>query len=379
MFDVVVLGLGGMGSAAAAHLAMRGKRVLGIEQFTPAHDRGSSHGQTRIIRKAYFENPAYVPLLERAYELWLALERATGYALYLQTGGLMVGGENSVLVTGSRASALEHGLKHEMLSARELRRRYPATRPRENEVALYEDPAGILFPEACIRAYLERAAGAGAELRFETQVSSWRTEGDHVLVETSARDRIESQWLVVCAGSWLGPLVAELELPLHVERNVAHWFEPASHPDLFTPDRLPVYILDRDGPFMLYGFPSVGESGIKAAFHHSQQFAAPEAVDRSVASDEVEQVRAVLAQWLPDGNGRHLASSVCMYTLTPDEHFLVGFHPRRSGVVIAGGFSGHGFKFCSVMGEVLADLVCQGATKHPIGLFDLERFAAKTK
>lgn len=378
MFDAIVLGLGGMGSAAAAHIAARGKRVLGLEQFTPAHDRGSSHGQTRIIRQAYFEDPAYVPLLLRAYDLWFDLERRSGRALYLRTGGLMVGGEDSALIAGSRRSALEHGLKHEMLDARDVRARFPATRPRSDEVALFEEPAGILFPEACVRAHIDWAAKAGAELRFETRVVSWEAKASEVAtVTTDAGERFEAQSLIICAGAWLTQQAKELGLPLRVERNVVHWFAPAAHSELFGPERLPIYMLERDPLSVLYGFPSVGGEGIKAAFHHSHKYTTPDEIERDVAPAEVQRVRDALQEWLPDGNGAHIASSVCMYTLTPDEHFLIGRHPCHPSVIVAGGFSGHGFKFCSVVGEVLADLALNGETRHRIGLFNFERLTQK--
>jgi sarcosine oxidase len=223
-YDTIVLGLGGMGSAAAAHLASRGKRVLGLEQFAPAHDRGSSHGKSRIIRQAYYEDPAYVPLLLRAYELWADLEKRTTEPLYLRTGGLMVGKPESELVQGSLNSARTHGLAHELLDAKQMRQRFPATQPNADEVALFETPAGILFPEACVAAHLQWATQAGADLRFHTEVATWRTTDAGVEVTTAADERFAAQRLVLCAGAWLAPLVAELELPLRVERNVMHWF-----------------------------------------------------------------------------------------------------------------------------------------------------------
>ncbi|MBV8262349.1 MAG: N-methyl-L-tryptophan oxidase [Candidatus Eremiobacteraeota bacterium] len=375
-YDAIVLGLGGMGSAAAAHIALRGKRVLGLEQFTPAHDRGSSHGASRIIRQAYFEDPAYVPLLLRAYELWQELERTSDEPLYLRTGGLMVGRMDSALVQGSLRSAREHGLEHELLSATDIARRFPATAPRDNEVAVYEKPAGILFPEACVRAYLKAAGAVGADLRFETPVQKWQASDNGVDVTLTSGERVTGNSLVVCAGAWLPQMAAELALPLRVERNVVHWFQPRSNPELFTPDKLPVYILDRGQRFMLYGFPDVEFAGIKAAFHHSEIFASPEEMKRTVAPDEVDAVRDALAQWLPRGAGQHLASSVCMYTLTPDLHFVIGKHPAHANVIIAGGFSGHGFKFCSVVGETIADLVVEGESFNTIELFSPTRFGA---
>ncbi len=371
-YDVIILGLGGMGSAAAAHLAAGKKRVLGLEQFTPVHDRGSSHGQTRIIRKAYWEDPSYVPLLLRAYDLWDDLERRSGRELYLRTGGLMVGAPSSALITGSRRSALEHGLAHEMLDAREIRARYPAARPHPDEIALFEEPAGILFPEACVRAHLDWAASAGATLQFESKVDGWEASDGGVAVTTASGERVRASELVICAGAWLAQAASDLHLPLRVERNIAHWFAPAAHPELFSAERLPIYILERDPQAVLYGFPDLGH-GMKAAFHHSHVYVSPDAIDRTVGEVEVQRVRDALADWLPDGNGRHLESSVCMYTLTPDEHFLIGRHPAHANVFIAGGFSGHGFKFCSVVGEALAELVTDGATRHPLDLFNLAR------
>lgn len=372
MFDVIILGLGGMGSAAAAHLAARGKRVLGLEQFGPVHDRGSSHGQTRIIRKAYWEDPSYVPLLLRAYELWSELERRSGKQLYLRTGGLMVGDPSSALITGSRRSALEHDLAHEMLDAQAIRSRFPAMRPLPHEIALFEEPAGILFPEACVQAHLDWAAASGATLRFETRVKSWETSAEGVTVTTTAGEKFSATHLVVCAGAWLAQAASELNLPLRVERNIAHWFAPTANAEWFSPERFPIYILERDPVSPLYGFPDLGH-GVKAAFHHSHRYVSPDEIDRDVAPQDVQNVRDALETWLPDANGRHLVSSVCMYTLTPDEHFLIGFHPQHPNVVIAGGFSGHGFKFCSVVGEALADLVIAGSTTHPLRLFDLAR------
>ena len=374
MYDVIILGVGGMGSAAAAHLTVRGKRVLGLEQFTPAHDRGSSHGNTRMIRQAYYEDPAYVPLVLRAYELWTDLENDADEQLFMRTGGLMVGRMESELVQGSLRSAREHNLKHELLDANEVVRRFPATVPRHTDVALYEEPAGILFPEACIRAHIARAKSKGADLRFETEVTSWEATSVGVAVTTASGEWFEAEQLVICAGAWLSQVARDLNLPLRVERNVMHWFQPRLRPELFGPDKLPVYIVDHGQKFMLYGFPNIAGSGLKAAFHHSDIYTTPQELDRNVSDPEVEAVREALAEWMPAAAGKHIASVACMYTLTPDLHFLIGRHPHEANVLIAGGFSGHGFKFCSVVGEIIADLVIEGASFHDIKLFDPARY-----
>ncbi|MDB4896055.1 MAG: dependent oxidoreductase [Firmicutes bacterium] len=368
-YDVVVLGLGGMGSAALAHLAARGVKVLGLEQFSPAHALGSSHGQSRIIRKAYFEDPAYVPLLLRAYELWEALERRTGRPLMLRTGGLMLGPEGSAVVEGSARSAREHGLAHEWLTAGDIRRRYPVMRPEPDEVAVFEADAGLLFPEACVLAHLEAAVADGAEARFGARVTGWEAiAGGGVRVRTD-QGTVAAGRLVICAGAWLGAVAPELGLPLQVERNVMHWFEPAASSEAFAPDRFPIYLAERRGTPVFYGFPALPGEGVKVAFHHSGQITTPDAIDRQVSAEEVAAMRQTLAAWLPDAAGECLRSTACMYTNTPDEHFVIGLHPGDPNVVLAGGFSGHGFKFCSVVGEVLADLAMDGGTRHPVGLF----------
>ena len=374
MFDAIILGLGGMGSAAAAHLAGRGKRVLGLEQFTPAHDRGSSHGSTRMIRQAYYEDPAYVPLVLRAYELWMDLESDAEEQLFMQTGGLMVGRMESELVQGSLRSAREHNLKHELLDANDIVRRFPATAPRHTDVALYEERAGVLFPESCIRAHIARARSKGADLHFATEVTSWEATPLGVSVVTAAGERFEAEQLVICAGAWLSQVANDLNLPLQVERNVMHWFQPRVRPEIFVPSKLPVYIVDHNKKFMLYGFPNIGNSGLKAAFHHSDVFTTPQELDRTVSDSEVAAVREELTEWMPAAGGACITSVACMYTLTPDLHFLIGRHPHQSNVWLAGGFSGHGFKFCSVVGEIIADLMLEGVSFHDIRLFDPARF-----
>lgn len=375
VYDRIVLGLGGMGSAALCQIARRKRRVLGLEQFHPAHALGSSHGGSRIIRQAYFEDPSYVPMLLRAYELWEDLERSTGRHLFLQTGGLMVGAPGCAVVAGSARSAREHGLAHDLLEPDQIMRRFPAVRPRPDEIALFEAKAGLLFPEDCVAAHLQRAVAAGAEARFGVRVTGWRISSEGlVLVQTSAGE-LAAEGLVITAGPWLGQIAPDLGLPLNVERNVMHWFEPAANAPQFGPDQLPIYIVERPECTPFYGFPDVGGQGIKIGYHHSQQVTTPEGLDRTVAPTEVAEMRKTLTDWMPDGAGRWLKSAVCMYTNTPDHNFVIGEHPNHQQVVVAGGFSGHGFKFCSVIGEVLADLALAGNTPHSIDLFRPDRFA----
>jgi sarcosine oxidase len=372
-YPAVVVGLGGMGSAALAQLALRGVRALGLEQYHPAHALGSSHGGSRIIRKAYFEDPAYVPLLLRAYDLWQELEARTGSRLLQRTGGLMAGYAGSEIVAGALRSAREHGLAHETLTAAEIRRRFPMLRPREDETAVYEPDAGVLFPERCVLAHLQAAVAAGAEARFGVRVRGWRALDGGAAIETDAGE-IACERLILTAGPWLGELMPALGLPLQVERNVMHWFTPApGAPDL-GPGALPVYILERRGVHVFYGIPDLPEQGLKAAFHYSGRATSPDAVDRAGSAAEIAAMQAALRDWIPDA-GAWRASEVCLYTNSPDLHFVIGAHPRHANVLLAGGFSGHGFKFCSVVGEILAELATAGATRHDIRLFDPARLA----
>jgi sarcosine oxidase len=369
-----------MGSAAAYHLARRGQRVLGLERHTSAHDQGSSHGESRIIRQAYFEDPAYVPLLRRAYDLWRQLEHDTGRDLLTVTGGLMLGQPDSSVITGSLRSAREHGLAHEVLDASEIQQRFPPLHPDANLMGLYETQAGFLRPEACVRAHLQRGAELGADLHFEEPALAWEADrsGDGVRV-TTAKGIYQASRLVLSPGPWAPAVLADLELPLRVERRVMYWFDPSGGIEPFSVGRFPIYIWATEDGVHFYGFPASDGlgGGVKVALHNlpwADTATAPETIDREVYPAEVEQMRHYIADRIPTLNGTFLYAKTCMYTMTPDEHFVITAHPRYPQVALAAGFSGHGFKFASVVGEILADLAIQGRTSHPVSLFEAARF-----
>jgi sarcosine oxidase len=378
--DVIVVGLGGMGSAAAYQLAGRGQRVLGLEKFSPAHDKGSSHGRSRIIRQAYFEGAEYVPLLLRAYELWEQLEEETGQELMTLTGGLMIGREDGELVSGSVKSADEHDLPYEMLDAAEIRRRFPAYAPGPETVALYEENAGFVRPEETVKAHLDRADSLGADLRFEEPVLSWEASESGVRVETPV-DSYEAERLVISPGAWAPQLLGDLDLPLEVTRQVMFWYEPTGGLEPFLPERFPIFIWEPDDGNMFYGFPAQDDDrGVKAAFFRAGGVStSPETIDREVREEEIGFLRGYLADHIPELAGRCLDARACMYTNTPDEHFVISVYPENPRVVIACGFSGHGYKFCSVVGEILADLSIEGSTPHPIDLFSPARLKADAR
>ena len=376
-YDVIVIGLGGVGSATAYHLAARGKRVLGLEQFTPAHDRGSSHGSSRIIRQAYNEGPGYVPLVLRTYELWEQLERDTSAQLLTITGGLFLGADTSNVVQGSLFSAREHNIAHELLDAKEIERRFPALHPRADQCAVYEERAGFLRPEAAVAAHLGLAAKQGATLHFEEPVSDWLiTKTDSVRV-VSSKATYEAEHLIIAPGAWASQLLKLPAMPLHVRRHVMAWFDPVGGIAAFKPDRFPIYIWETEKNVILYGFPATDceHCGVKAALHSGGDICTPDSIERNIHERDIAEIREQLETCIPALNGKLLHAATCMYTMTPDEHFIVSSHPEHAQVSIACGFSGHGFKFAPVLGEVLADLAIEGSTKYPIDFLSPQRFA----
>lgn len=373
-YDAIVLGLGAMGSAAAAHAAARGMRVLGLEQFGPANARGSSHGRTRIIRQAYFESPDYVPLLRRAYALWDALAAQTGTTLRAQTGGLFVGPPDAPVVAGTIASARQWQLAHAVYDAAELRARYPMVTPRAGEIGVYEAVAGAVFPEAGVAAQLNVAAAAGAELRFGVRAQGWDAGETGVRVTLADGTRVEAERLALCAGPWFARLAPELGIPLRIERNVQFWFAPRDR-EAVSPERFPIWCCQRDGGRMFYGFPDFGD-GAKIAHHGSGVGADPDASPSAVDDNEIAVAAAALASFVPAAAGPYLRAAPCMYTLTPDEHFVIGAHPRQARVVLAGGFSGHGYKFAPVVGEIVGALLADAEPGFALELFDPGRFRA---
>jgi sarcosine oxidase len=373
-----------MGAAAAYQLARRGVRVLGLDRFTPPHRYGSHSGGSRIIRLAYAEGAEYVPLLHQAYRLWGEAEKASGTKVLTRTGGLMLGSAESDTVAGAIASARKHGLAHEVLSADEVHRRFPAFTPADGEIGLYEEVAGVIRPEVAVRMFVDLAAAAGAQLRYDTAVTGWEATADGVVVSTADGD-ISADRLVLCPGAWAPELLADLGVPLVVERRVQHFWESGA--DEFRVGRFPVWIWESAPGVVAYGMPRlVSPPGwedlapelVKAAFHSGDDPVRPEGVLTPIGPEEVRAVQDWLRKRLPRlPHATWMFGQPCLYTLTPDRHFVLGRHPRHERVVVAGGFSGHGFKFVPVIGEILADLAVDGATTHQIGLFKPDRFSAE--
>jgi sarcosine oxidase len=370
-YDAAVVGLGAMGSAALWQLARRGVRVVGLDRYEPPHAHGSTHGRTRIIREAYFEHPLYVPLVQRAYAMWDALERASGVELFRATGGLMLGPEQGTLVRGALASARTHRLSHELVDAREVRRRFPALTPPAGDVGVVEPRAGVLFPERGVQAMLDAARAAGAEVRTGTTVTGWRADADGVTVATAGGD-VRAARVILAAGAWMPRLVPELAHALSPMRQLGHWFLPAAHPELFRADRLPVMLWEHAPERFFYSLPDVGD-GLKASIHHEGRLVDPDDARDPVSPAETEEVRALIRRLMPDGAGTVRETSTCLYTNTPDGHFAIGAHPVHSNVIIASPCSGHGFKFAPAIGEILADLALAGGAAFDLTPFALPR------
>ncbi|HEX9164730.1 MAG TPA: N-methyl-L-tryptophan oxidase [Gemmatimonadales bacterium] len=370
--DVAIAGLGAMGSAAAWQLTLRGQRVIGFDRFRPPHAMGSSTGKSRIIREAYFENPGYVPLVRRAYELWADLEQDSGRELLRPTGGLVIGPEDGSLVPGALASARLHGVRHELLDAGAIRARYPAFRPDATLAGLLELRAGVLMPEDCIGAMLGQAGQAGAELRFEEPVLGWEPDGDGVRVTTGVRTVLASR-LILSAGAWMEASLTRRTLPLTVARQVMFWVRPGGDPGLFDPGRFPIWLWETNEGPTWYGFPDLGD-GPKVARHHGGQVTTADHVERGIDPEESGPVRAFLAKAIPLLDGPVTDARVCMYTNTPDEDFVLDRHPDHPAVLIASPCSGHGFKFAPTVGEILADLAMDRTPRFDLTPFSSSRF-----
>lgn len=373
-YDICVVGLGGMGSAVLAHCAGRGARVIGLEQFSRAHELGASSGRTRMIRKAYFEDPAYVPLVLRAYELWYELEAVAGEQLLLSSGVLTVGTEASEIIAGTQRAARAHNLALDCLSAAELRRRYPMLKVQPDEVAVFEPDAGVLKPERAIAAQLAHAEQHGATTMFNLAMTHWEARSDGFDVVLADGSRISARTLILALGPWVQRTLADLGVAIRVQRNVQAWFAPA-RPD-YVAAEFPAFLLNRAGlPAPLYGFPDYGD-GVKVAFHGFGDLSDAEHLDREINEprDIAPLVRA-MDDWMPHAASKLIDAKACMYSLTPDEHFIVDRHPEHERLILCGGFSGHGFKFAPVIGEIAADLALDGTTRHPIDFLSLRRFA----
>jgi sarcosine oxidase len=373
-FDVVVLGLGAAGSSALYHLSKSGKRVCGIDQYSPPHNLASSHGQSRITRQAYHENPLYVPFILKAYDLWDELALASGRKLFHRTGGIYLGAADSGVIVGSELSAKTHQIPYDYLTAEEISKRYPFFKTDANTIGILEHNAGILFPEECIRANLEVAERNNASIKLEEKILRIDYDAGIIRIETN-KEQYETEKLIVAAGAWTPELMIDLHLPLKVERQVLFWFrDKGSQPSDSKYGNLPVYIWEYETGKTFYGFPDLGD-GFKIAHHHAGAQTSPEQLNRIVATEEVKEMESVVKSYLGIDPVFNYATT-CMYTNTPDNDFILDYHPANENIIIASPCSGHGFKFASVNGKILSDMALENKQELNISMFSIARFTS---
>lgn len=371
-FDSIVVGVGGMGSSAVYNLAKRGQKVLGIEKFDVPHSEGSSHGVNRIIRLAYYEDSSYVPLLRRAYEMWSEIETIAKEQLLYKTGSIDTAPSGHELFEGSLQSCLEHDIPHEILNYRQINERFPGYEMPPGHMGLYQQDGGFVLSERAIVAYVNAAVTEGATIQARETVLNWEPEADGVRVFTD-RSEYTADRLVITAGAWTAGMLPSLEELAVPERQVLAWLQP-EEPSLFTPEVFPVFsAFFEEGRY--YGFPVFGIPGFKIGrYHHLEEVADPDHVERNVTQEDEDVLRAASARYFPKANGTIMTLKTCLFTNTPDEHFIIDTVPGYPQVAVAAGFSGHGFKFASVVGEILGDLSINGKTRHNIELLNIDRF-----
>ena len=372
-FDVIVIGVGSMGSAACYHLARRGVRVLGLEQFDIPHALGSGHGQSRMIRLAYYEHPDYVPLLRRSYELWDELGEELGRSIIHVTGGAFFGPPGSQVLEGSLRSVREHGLPHDLLDSVEAMRRFPQFVVPDDYQCLHDHHAGLVLPERAIAGHAELALRRGAELHGREAVTSWERDGDGVIVRTTKGEYAAAK-VIFCGGAWTDRLVRDLGVPLVVTRQPMGWVWPKA-PSQFELGQMPVWFIEHRDGSNHYGFPMLpGTPGLKLAMHVPGATTAADAADREMHPSDEADLRGLLRRHIPQADGPLLSMRICLYTNSPDGHFIIGPHPVHDNVILACGFSGHGFKFATVMGQALAELAIDGRSSLPIDFLNVKRF-----
>jgi len=372
-YDAIVVGVGGMGSSTAYHLSSHGLDVLGLERYDIPNQMGSSHGVTRIIRRGQYEHPAYVPLVDRSYDLWRDLEERTGRDLLHITGGIDAGPEGGTVFNESRKSCEIHGIDHEVLSGNEVNQRFPGYNLPEDHHAVYQPDSGFLVPEQCIIGYVEAAQANGAEIRAREGVNEFTELSNGSVRVTTEQDTYEADKLVITAGAWTQKFLPDFSATVTPVRQVLAWLQP-SEPDQFDASNFPVFIHGTEEDHY-YGFPQYDVPGFKfGKFNHFEETVDPDEMAREPRKDDENMLRSYAESYFPKGSGPTMRLSTCMFTNTPDKHFILDRLPDRPNITVGAGFSGHGFKFASAIGEVLADLSIDGQTPHDVDLFSLGRF-----
>lgn len=375
VYDVAVIGAGAMGSAATYFLSKTGKKILVLDKYVPPHHLGSSHGQSRIIREAYFESPSYVPLVQQAYRLWDDLERESGKKLFIRTGGLMIGNKDQKVFHGASLSAVQRGITYEFLDHEAIKKRFPVFKPSPGTVALFENNAGILFPEECIRTFLELATNHDVDFHFNEEAISIKSRNGKVEIVTG-KGKYEAGKVIVSTGAWITSLFPDLQLPLEVKRQLLFWFKCTSrNAEEFSPQNFPVYIWEHEKNKIFYGFPDLGE-GVKIAIHHQGELTTADTINRKAGEEEINAISTIIRRYF-DARFTYNYSEVCMYTNTPDENFIIDFYPANRNIIIVSACSGHGFKFSSAIGKILSEMALDKKLSFDISPFNIARLIGK--
>lgn len=357
MFDCIVLGTGGIGSAALFGAAEKGWKVLGIDQFGPAHNHGSSHGQTRMIRTAYFEHPNYVPIVQRAFQRWDQLQKLAGIPMIRKTGLLQIGYEDGVVIQGVLKSANDFGLPTEKLGPDQIKERFPLLKPNSEHLGIFEEEAGVLFVEKCVASMIKLAKAAGAEYLANSKVDGWSAADDGTYSVQVGKETYRTQRLIVTTGAWSGPMLDSLGVKLRLIRKQQQWFQ-SDRVDGHVETGFPCVFVETEERDWFYGMPAIDKLGMKIAEHTGgQELETADQLDTELNQDDVDRVQRFVDRHLDFGRSRVIYHSPCIYTMSPDEHFIVDRHPEHSGVVFAAGMSGHGFKFAPMIGEQLVALL----------------------
>jgi sarcosine oxidase len=371
-FDIIIIGAGAFGSSAAYHLSKSTKKVLVIDRDSPPHAFGSSHGQTRIIREAYFEDPIYVPMLREAYSLWDELERESEEKLFLKTGGLMLGNKESHVIQGTLNSAQTFKIEHEVLDNQSIKNKFSSFNADKQTMGVYEQNAGILFPEKCIKTTLKLAKQHGVDLNFNETVLSIEYNSNSVEIITNKGSYL-SQKCILAAGPWMNKLITELKIPLQTTRQVLYWYDIdkkiTNYP---SNDKFPIFIWNTESGKHFYGFPDIG-NGFKIAFHDKGELCDPDNINRSISAQEIEEMNHIIHSYF-NFKASFKEAVTCIYTNTPDDHFIIDRHPLSDNVIIASPCSGHGFKFSSVIGKILSDMALDKLNEFNLSPFELNRF-----
>jgi sarcosine oxidase len=376
-YDLIVIGVGGMGSAIVAHAAARKLRVLGLEQFSIPNIRGSSHGATRILRLGLHEGPTYVPLVLRAVELWKELGDKIGTPIFHQCGGLDVALPTSPIFKGSKGACEKFNIAHEILDAVETTRRFPAVRPGKDMLTVFQPGSGFVLPELAITAHVNLALEQGAEIHGHERVLEYETRAGKHLVRTD-RATYEARQIIFSAGAWMGKLLARENVPVVPERTVLGWFAPKANAASFQTDRLPIWIIDAPEIGHFYGFPIYSVPGFKLGRLREIPSPAvdPDALRREPDGEDEADMRSFIKEIFPDADGPVLSMETCFFENSPDRTPIIDRLPGTDGAWIVGGFSGHGFKFCSAVGEVMTELITTGSTSFDLSPFRFSRFSS---